>query len=182
MGRLDTTPFAVWLRDFFLAKAWRRAMPHAWRELGRPPEIVGLWVELYAPIPLRTTFFAVGKVIFLVGFALLYSFRKAFILFVSPSLNFIEERVEADALPRLLVLLPLMRSFFGAGVCAAPLRPALFFAISTKQENPFRWRGFREFTLLLLLLTLQDDDGNTRQNQEVVNILSAQECVGVFDV
>jgi len=51
-----------------------------------------------------------------VGFALLYSLRKAFILFVRPSLNLIEERVDEDALPRLLVLLPLMRSFLGAGV------------------------------------------------------------------
>ena len=33
-----------------------------------------------------------------------------------------------------------------------------------------------------LLAQLHDDDRQRAQNQEVVNILSAQECIGVFDV
>lgn len=41
-----------------------------------------------------------------------------------------------DALPTGLVLLPRMRSFFGAGVCATLLRPALFFAMIKNKETP----------------------------------------------
>lgn len=71
MGRLFTAPFAVWLPDFFRAKACKRAIPHACRLFALPPLIVGRWLELYAPIPRLTTFFAVGKEIFLVGLTLL---------------------------------------------------------------------------------------------------------------
>ena len=78
--------------------------------------MVGLCVELYAPMPRLTTFFAVGKVIFLLEFALLYSFKNALNFLVRPSLNLIDLLDEAEALPLLLVLLPLIRSFFGAGV------------------------------------------------------------------
>ena len=71
IGRLFTTPLAVWLPDFLRANAWRRAMPQAWRLFGLPPLIVGRWVALYAPMPRLTTFLAVGREIFLVEFALL---------------------------------------------------------------------------------------------------------------
>ena len=111
-------------------------MPHACRLFGRPPEIVGRCVLLYAPIPRLTTLRAVGREIFFVGFALLYFFRNSFSLLLSWSLNLIPDDARADALPRGLDALPLILSFFGAGVCAAPLRPALFFAMTRKKETP----------------------------------------------
>jgi len=181
MGLLFTTPLAVVLRDFFLANAWSRAIPHAWRLLGRPPEMVGLCVELYAPMPLLTTFLAVGNVIFLLEFALLYSFKNALNFLVRPSLNLIDLLDEAEAVPRLLVLLPLIRSFFGAGVWAAPFLPALLFAMTKNKKTPSREEASYKCSSLLLL-QLHNDDTECRQNQEVVNILSAQKWIGVFDV
>ena len=124
------------LLDFFRANAWRRAIPHAWRLLGLPPEMVGRWEALYAPIPRRTTLRAVGKLIFFVGLALLYFDKNSFSFLSSAALNLMLEDAEAEALPRLLVALPLIRSLLGAGVWAAPLRPALFCAIFRKKETP----------------------------------------------
>jgi hypothetical protein len=57
---------------FFRIKAFRRAKPQAVRELGAPPEMVGLCDLLYAPNPLRTTAFAVAKEILLFEFFSLY--------------------------------------------------------------------------------------------------------------
>jgi len=63
-----TAPLAVVLPLFFRINALKRAKPQAVRELGAPPEMVGLCVLLYAPNPLRTTAFAVAKEIFFRGF------------------------------------------------------------------------------------------------------------------
>jgi hypothetical protein len=57
---------------FFRIKAFKRAKPQAVRELGAPPEMVGLCDLLYAPNPLRTTAFAVAKEILLFEFFSLY--------------------------------------------------------------------------------------------------------------
>ena len=100
--------------------------------------MVGLCDELYAPMPLLTTFLAVGNVIFLRGLALLYLAKNVFSFLVRASLNEMDLRDEAEAVPRLLVLLPLILSLRGAGVCAAPLRPALFCAIVLKKKKPLR--------------------------------------------
>lgn len=82
-------------------------------------------------------------------------------------------RDEAEALPLLFVLLPLIRSFFGAGVLAAPFLPALLFAMTKNKKTPSDEEAFYNCSSLLLL-QLHDDDTECRQNQEVVNILSAQ--------
>tara|TARA_B100000035_G_C20933370_1_gene524067 strand:- start:688 stop:1008 length:321 start_codon:yes stop_codon:yes gene_type:complete len=87
-------------------------------------------------MPLLTTFLAVGRVIFFRGLAALYSFKNALSLLVKAALKLMRDDAEADALPFLFVALPLIRSFLGAGVFAAPLRPALFFAMSLKKETP----------------------------------------------
>ena len=101
---------------------------------------------------------------------------------VRASLNLIDFFDEAEAVPRLLVLLPLIRSFFGAGVCAALFRPALFFAMAQNKETPSLEEASFNFSRLSLLSALVDDEAECGQDEKVVYVLTAQECIGVFDV
>ena len=103
-------------------------------------------------------------------------------MFVRASLNLMDLDDDAEAVPRLLVLLPLMRSFFGAGVCAAPLRPALFFAMALNKETPSAEEASFNLLYLSLLSALVNDEAECSQNQQVVYVLTSQKCVGVFDV
>ena len=113
-------------------------MPHAVLEFGRPPEMVGRYEELYAPMPLRTTARAAAVVTFLVGYFLLCSATLFRIVFRTDSLKVMLRPLDFEAaLPFLFFLLPLILSAFGAGVCDALFLPALFivFEISFGERN-----------------------------------------------
>ena len=105
-----TTPFAVVLRLFLRIKAWSRAIPHPVRD------IPGRCVEEKAPIPRRTTFRAVGNVIFLRGLALLYLATTLRIFSSVVLLNLIALRLLLVAVPFGFVLLPRILSDGFAGV------------------------------------------------------------------
>jgi hypothetical protein len=92
-------------------KAFKRAKPHCVRA------IPGRCDVLNAPSPRRTTAFAVDTVILFRGFLELYTRTFFLIVSVSEALNvmrFAEALDEAE--PLRFFVLPLILSFFGAGV------------------------------------------------------------------
>jgi len=102
-------------------------MPHAVRELGAPPEMVGRCEVLYAPMPLRTTALAVAIETFLRGYFALKAATFLRIVSKSDALNEMLRALDLEAaLPFLFFLLPLIRSDLGAGVCAALFLPLRF--------------------------------------------------------
>jgi hypothetical protein len=102
-------------------------MPHAVRELGAPPEMVGRCEVLYAPMPLRTTAFAVAIETLFRGYLALNAATFLRMVSKSDALNEILRALDLDAaLPFLFFLLPLIRSDLGAGVCAALFLPLRF--------------------------------------------------------
>ena len=116
--------------DFFLRNALSLAIPHAVLLLGAPPEMVGLCVALYAPMPLRTTALAVATLTLFFGFWALNSRTLSFMISLMASLNRIDAPEDLDAaLPFLFTLLPLIRYDLGAGVCAALFGPLRFIYI-----------------------------------------------------
>jgi len=102
---------------FFKRNLFKRAIPQAVLEFGRPPEMVGRYEELKAPMPLRTTARAVAEVTFLVGYFLLCSAILLRIVVRVDALKVMLFALDFEAaLPCLFFLLPRILSAFGAGV------------------------------------------------------------------